>query len=402
MSKQKRTAKTIGKPAANNTPKAAVKPPVVTKPNIVAESAQAASPSSTPSPAKPDSNFSVVYSRMLPSWLAEHKVSLAFTTYHTNRTFFVGLSPKGDIQMNAQSFPRCMGMWASPDAQTLYLSHMYQILRFESTQDPALLKRGVDRAYVPRHGFTTGDCDIHDIAANKHGLPVFVNTLYSCLASSSPRYSFEPIWKPKFISKLAPEDRCHLNGLAMVDGQPRYVTCVSKSDVHDGWREHRHDGGMVIDITTDDVVAGGLAMPHSPRFYNGKLYVHNSGHGQFGYVDLKTGKFEPIAFCPGYLRGMAFIDDFVVVGLSLSRNNINFSGLPLDDALKKHNAEARCALHIINLNTGSVAHSMRLGGSVQEFYDVITLANTRLPVALNFNKSDLPRLLNAPPPRTQG
>ena len=373
--------------------------PVVNKPTI-SEETTTANLNIAKEENKAQGNFNVVYSRHFPSWLAQEKVSLAFSTYHTNRVFFIGLSPKGELQMNAQNFPRAMGLWASDDAQTLYLSHMYQILRFESSQDASALKRGIDRIYVPRHGFTTGDCDVHDVAANKNGLPVFVNTLYSCLASSSPRYSFEPIWKPKFISKLMPEDRCHLNGLAMVDGQPRYVTCVSRSDVHDGWREHRADGGMVIDIQTDTEIAGGLAMPHSPRFYQGKLWVHNSGHGEFGYVDMKTGKFEAVTFCPGYLRGMAFVGDYAVVGLSLSRNNINFSGLPLDDALKKHNAEARCALHVINLNTGSVAHSMRLGGTVQELYDVITLKNTRLPMALNFNKTDLPRLLVPPPDRS--
>ncbi|NOT15410.1 MAG: TIGR03032 family protein [Methylotenera sp.] len=331
--------------------------------------------------------------------MAEQKVSLAFSTYHANRVFFLGLSPKGEINMTMQTFPRVMGLWASADAQTLYMSHLFQILRFETLPDQEYLKKGVDRMYVPRHAFTTGDSDIHDIAANKHGLPVFVNTLYSCLATASTQYSFEPIWKPNFISKLAPEDRCHLNGLAMLDGNPKYVTCVAKSDVTDGWREHRSDGGLVIDVTTDDEVAGGLAMPHSPRCYNGKLYVHNSGRGEFGYVDLKAGKFEPIAFCPGYLRGLSFVGHYAVLGMSLSRHNINFKGLPLDDALKNHHAEARCGIQVVDLNTGDVVHNIRLGGVVQELYDVVTLANTRNPIALNFNKSDLAKMLNPPPPR---
>lgn len=340
-----------------------------------------------------------MHSRLLPNWLAQHKVSLAFTTYHANRIFFIGLSAKGQLSLSAQTLPRCMGLWASPDAQTLYLSHLYQVLRYASTPDPELTKKGIDRMYVPRHAFTTGDSDIHDIAANSKGRPIFVNTLFSCLATVSPRYSFEPVWKPDFISRLAPEDRCHLNGMAMVDDRPRYVTCVANSDVSDGWREHRADGGLVIDIASNDVVAGGLAMPHSPRFHDGRLWVHNSGRGEFGYVDLKAGKFEPIAFCPGYLRGLAFIGEFAVVGLSLSRNNVNFAGLPLDDALKRHNAEARCGIQVIDLNNGNIVHGIRLGGAVQELYDVVTLANTRNPIALGFSKSDLPRMLNPPPLR---
>lgn len=362
-------------------------------------SAAATKTASTAEQAGKAGNLEFIHSRLFPQWMAEQKVSLAFSTYHANRVFFLGLSPKGEINMTMQTFPRVMGLWASADAQTLYMSHLFQILRFETLPDQEYLKKGVDRMYVPRHAFTTGDSDIHDIAANKHGLPVFVNTLYSCLATASTQYSFEPIWKPNFISKLAPEDRCHLNGLAMLDGNPKYVTCVAKSDVTDGWREHRSDGGLVIDVTTDDEVAGGLAMPHSPRCYNGKLYVHNSGRGEFGYVDLKAGKFEPIAFCPGYLRGLSFVGHYAVLGMSLSRHNINFKGLPLDDALKSHHAEARCGIQVVDLNTGDVVHNIRLGGVVQELYDVVTLANTRNPIALNFNKSDLAKMLNPPPPR---
>lgn len=338
-----------------------------------------------------------MHSRLMPAWMAQNQVSLAFTTYHANRLFFIGLSPKGELSVTAQTFPRCMGLWASPDAQTLYMTHLFQVLRFESIADTVMQKKGVDRMYVPRFAFTTGDSDIHDVAADVQGKPVFVNTLYSCIATVSPRYSFQSIWKPKFISRLAPEDRCHLNGLAMVDGKPRYVTCVAKSDVSDGWREHRADGGLVIDITNDEVVASGLAMPHSPRFHNGKLWVHNSGKGEFGYIDMEKGRFEPIAFCPGYLRGMSFIGDFAVVGMSLSRHNVNFAGLPLDEELKKRGAEPRCGIQVIDLNTGNVLHGIRLGGAVQELYDVVALPNTRNPMAVGFAKSDLPRLLNPPP-----
>ena len=113
--------------------------------------------------------------------------------------------------------------------------------------------------------------------------------------------------------------RCHLNGLALVDGEPAYVTAVSRSDVPSGWRERRQDGGCVIDVRSNEVILTGLSMPHSPRWYRGKLWLLNSGTGDFGYVDEKTGAFEPLAFCPGYLRGLAFHGDCAVVGLSLER-----------------------------------------------------------------------------------
>ena len=142
-----------------------------------------------------------------------------------------------------------------------------------------------DACYVPRETFVTGELDAHDVGLLADGRIVFVNTLYNCLATPSERHSFTPIWKPPFISKIVKEDRCHLNGLAMEDGVPRYVTAVSKSDTIDGWRDRRIDGGIVIDVQSGEIVIGGLSMPHSPRLYRGKLWVLNSGTGELGWVE---------------------------------------------------------------------------------------------------------------------
>src|SRR5262249_39659145 len=153
-------------------------------------------------------------------------------------------------------------------------------------------------------------------------------------ATTSETNSFIPLWQPPFLSKLAAEDRCHLNGLAMENGRPAYVTCVSQSDVADGWRNPRRDGGCVIGVLTNQFLTTGLSMPHSPRIYRDQLYVLNSGTGHFGRINRASGVFEEIAFCPGYLRGLSFHGDFAVVGLSLCRENRTFQGLNLDDNLK--------------------------------------------------------------------
>ncbi len=88
---------------------------------------------------------------------------------------------------------------------------------------------------MPQLAYTTGDIDAHDLVVDKSGKVIFINTLFSCLATVHERYSFEPLWQPPFISKLAGEDRCHLNGLAMRDGEVRYVTTVSQTDIYEGW-----------------------------------------------------------------------------------------------------------------------------------------------------------------------
>jgi uncharacterized protein (TIGR03032 family) len=179
----------------------------------------------------------------------------------------------------------------------------------------------------------------------------------------------------------------------MEDGHPRYVTAVSQTDIVDGWRDRRHNGGCVIDVQTDTVILSGLAMPHSPRLYQGKLWLLNSGVGDFGYVDRERGVFKPVTFCPGYMRGLTFSGDFAVVGLSKPRHNKTFSGLPLDDNLRAKDAEARCGLQVIDLRTGDIVHWLRIEGIVQELYDVAVLPGVHRPMALGFKTDEIRRIL---------
>ena len=191
---------------------------------------------------------------------------------------------------------------------------------------------------------------------------MFVNTKFGCLATLNDRFSFTPLWKPPFLSKLAPEDRCHLNGLALENGAARYVTAVSASDVHDAWRDRRRDGGIVMSVPEGVVVAEGLSMPHSPRVHKGELWVLNSGRGEVGKIDRKTGQFQSVAFCPGYLRGLTFVGDYAVAGLSQPRHDKTFSGLPLDEELTRRNADSRCGLQVIDVRSGDIVHWLRSKG----------------------------------------
>ncbi|MBY0499171.1 MAG: TIGR03032 family protein [Nitrosomonas sp.] len=331
-------------------------------------------------------------SRQMLSWLAEQKLSIAFTTYQVGKLYFIGLKPDNGLSVFERSFNRCMGLCTTQNG--LYMSSLYQVWRFENVFEAGQQQDGFDRLYVPQMGYTTGDLDIHDMAVDSDGRLVFVNTLFGCVATLSETHSFKPIWQPFFISKLAAEDRCHLNGLAMRDGQPAYVTAVGQCDVADGWREHRASGGIVIDVQRNEVVCGGLSMPHSPRWHNGKLWLLNSGTGDFGYVDFASGRFEPLCFCPGYMRGLSFHGDFALVGLSKPRENKTFSGLALDDHLKSRNAEARCGIQVIDLRSGDIVHWLRIEGVVEELYDVVTLPRVRRPMALGFKTDEIRRVLS--------
>lgn len=337
-------------------------------------------------------SLEIIGSPQFPEWLYQHQISLAFTTYQTGKLFLIGLQPNGRLSIFERTFNRAMGLSAS--LNTLYMSSLYQVWRFENALEPGQVHQGYDRLYVPQLAYTTGDLDIHDIAGDRTGTPIFVNTLFNCLATVSPTHSFIPLWKPPFISQLAAEDRCHLNGLAMEQGSPRYVTAVSQSDVGDGWRQHRHNGGCVIDVQDSRLLLDHLSMPHSPRLYQDKLWLLNSGTGYFGYVDRAAGRFEPVTFCPGYLRGLAFVENFAVVGLSKPRHNQTFSGLALDEALKKQQTEAHCGLLIIDLRTGEIVHGLRLEGTVlQELYDVAILPGVRRPMAVGLKTDEIHRLI---------
>lgn len=343
----------------------------------------------------PQEQFALTTSRHFPAWLASTGGSLAFTTYQAGKLFLLGLKADGSLSVFERSFPRCMGLGVSGDGCSLALATQYQIYRFDNVVPAGeTVPEGFDAVYAPHAGWVTGDLDAHDIGFDADGRPIFVNTLFSCLAAVSDGHSFRPLWQPPFVSRLAAEDRCHMNGLAMENGRPRYVTAVSRSDAADGWRDRRRDGGVVIDVETGAIVAEGLSMPHSPRLHDGKLWLLNSGRGELGHVDLSTGRFEPVAFCPGYARGLDFAGGAAIVGLSLSRDNRTFSGLDLQEQLVSRNVEARCGLAVIDLASGDMANWVRIEGVVRELYDVAALPGVRRPSAIGFKTDEVKHVLS--------
>jgi uncharacterized protein (TIGR03032 family) len=347
-----------------------------------------------PSPSREKPIFELFTSRGFESWLAARKISVAFTTYQVGKIFFLGLRPDGKLWVFNRDIGRCLGLAIS--GPELWVTGESQIYRFHDAmrEEKSAPASGPDALYVPQVSYFTGDLDAHDLAIGVDGQPVFVNTRFNCLATVSETHSFRPLWKPPFISRFAAEDRCHLNGVALVEGRPKYATCVSKSDVFDGWRDHRESGGIVVDIETGDIVCSGLSMPHSPRWHDGALWVLNSGRGELGRVNLATGSFDPVCFCPGYLRGLAFIDRFALVGLSKPRENRTFAGLPLDAALHERNIAARCSLYVVDTRTGDIAHSVGIEGVVTELYDVTVIPDAKQPSMIGLNSEEQKRTIS--------
>lgn len=335
--------------------------------------------------------YAVEASPGFAAWLFEQNAALAVTTYQIGKLFLIGAPAPDRLSVTERTFQRCLGIAAADNS--LYLAGLNNILRFENVVPPGQQFEDHDAVYAPRVAWYTGDVFAHDVGVLPSGRPVFVNTLFSCLATVDERASFRPFWQPRFVSALRPEDRCHLNGLAMQDGRPRFVTAAGQTDAPRAWREARTGNGCVIDVASQEVIAVGLTMPHSPRLHDDRLYICNAGTGEFGEIELGSGRFVPIAFCPGFARGIAFIGGCVMVGLSLPRQHRDFSGLPLDDRLKQEGREPRCMIQVIDLESGAAVHWLSLGGVVRELYDIACLPGSRTPMAVGFAQGQINRLI---------
>lgn len=340
--------------------------------------ASAASQPAAVAPGEGKTNISV--SRGMANWLRSNQLGLAFTSYQTGQLFLVGVLPNGTVSFNQQNFTRAMGVCWQPGR--LYLGSLFQLWRLENMLRPGEIgNNAFDAVMVPRNAQTTGDVDIHEVGVDKAGRVIFVNTRYSCLCTLDLTHSFRPIWKPPFISKLAAEDRCHLNGMAMVDGAPRYVTAVSRSDILNGWRERRHEGGVLIEVETGRIVTDQLSMPHSPRVEGNHVYALDSGRGQIIRIDPKTGTRADIAFCPGFLRGMAIHNGHAIVTVSKPRDG-TFKGLALDGTLGERDAEPWCGVLVVNLGSGDIVEWIRLDGHITEMFDVAAIPGVKCPMSL--------------------
>lgn len=335
----------------------------------------------------------------LGEWIRQQGGTIVFTTYQNSRVFFLMADEQGQTCASERIVGSAMGL--AVDQDKMWITNKEQAWRFANV-GPRKIKQGEldidsDAVFMPRWGILLGGCDTHDVASGvKHAGRVhelaFINTNFNCIASIDGHYNFVPIWKPSFISSIGMGDRCHLNGMGTRDGQIAFATACSTTDVVGSWREHKAGGGVLIDVASQAIVASGFSMPHSPRWHEGKVWMHNSGLGDFGYVDTQTGKFEPVLQCPGFARGLAIVGHHAVIGLSTLRDNTFASGLPIKQRLESQSIEQRCGLLIVNLHTGKLDHWLTIQG-VSELYDVAWLAGIRRPYTPGFSEPEKHRFL---------
>jgi uncharacterized protein (TIGR03032 family) len=307
--------------------------------------------------------------------LLEHlRVTLLISTYQAGKLVVVS-AREGKPDFSFHSFERSMGVAVRPDR--LAVGARAEIWLMRSAPDIAarLGERGYDACYLTRAAHYTGDVQVHEMAWVGDELWL-VNTLFSCLCTLHDNFSFVPRWKPPFITELAAEDRCHLNGMALADGKPRYVTLLAETNEARGWRPHKVTGGCLMDLASNQVMARGFAMPHSPRVANGRLWLLDSGRGRLVTVDPKDGRVETVTDLPGYTRGLALTREAAFVGLSRIRETSTFGGVPI--AEKRD--QLKCGVGIVELQTGNLAALLEFKSGVEEVFDVQVLPHLRRPL----------------------
>jgi uncharacterized protein (TIGR03032 family) len=326
-------------------------------------------------------------------WISGAGGSLAITTYQAGKVVLVGWDGR-QVTVLARDFDQPMGL--AVDGPRLALATRYQVILFADA--PVLAHEFLEgqpgrygALYLPRGTYYTGELNVHDVAFGAGGLWL-VNTRFSCLATASFDHSFVPRWKPPFVSELAPEDRCHLNGLALSDGRPRYATALGRSDEAGGWRASKATGGLLLDVESGEALVDGLCMPHSPRLHEGALWVLNSGAGELLRIDPATLRREVVCALPGYIRGLCFAGPFALVGMSTIREKHIFGGLPVQG----HHPRLRCGVAVVDLRSGGLAGSLEFTEGCTELYDVQFLPGAHRPMILNFERDETRHALTAP------
>jgi len=336
-------------------------------------------------PQSKETDLRSVHTSNLPELFEQLQISLIVSTYQAGKAIIVR-NDNGTLNTHFRTFAKPMGIVA--DHARLTIGGANTVWEYHNM--PALAKKlepvgKHDACYLPRRIHVTGDIDIHELARGGDDELWVVNTRFCCLCTLDADHSFYPRWRPSFVSALAPEDRCHLNGLAIVDGHPKYVTALGETDTLGGWRGNKARGGVLIDVESNEILLRGLSMPHSPRWHQEKLWLLESGEGSLAQVDLDGGTWRTVAQLPGFTRGIDFVGPLAFIGLSQVRESAVFSGIPLVSRLRNRT----CGVWVVNIETGQTVGFLRFEAGVQEIFAVQILRGMKFPELLEWNDERL-------------
>lgn len=328
---------------------------------------------------QPAPPFSIAYTPAIPELLMQLNCSLVLSTFQAGKVVFLSAKDESSLVQLPRTFPGAMGIAIEGNRMAIATKYAVEVLADHPGLAPTYPRQPntYDALYCPQATYYTSHIDVHDLHWGTEGLWA-VNTAFSCLCLIDDTYSFVPRWKPPFISAIRPGDNCHLNGMAMQDGKPKYVTALGSGDSSQSWRDDIISGGVLMDVESNEIIARGLPMPHSPRIYDGKLYAVFSASGEVGCFDLARGTYDVVHRFEAFVRGMAKCGDYLFIGTSkLRRNSSTFR------KLKFAESAVNAGLKVLHLPSGAYVGEIKYRASVDEIYDVQVLPGLRRPGILN-------------------
>ncbi|MEN6450030.1 MAG: TIGR03032 family protein [Thermoguttaceae bacterium] len=327
------------------------------------------------------------------SWLSQAGGSVAVSTYQAGKVALIGWDGR-QVTLLMREFDKPLGLTVAGDRLLLATRHDLMIMCNSAplAHDYFPDQPGrYDALYLPRATYHVGDVNVHDVAMLGSDIWLAV-TRFCCLAKVSLDFSFQPVWRPWFLSDLVPEDRCHLNGIAVRDGRPRYMTALGTTDVGGTWRENKATGGVLMDIESNEFVLEGLCMPHSPRWHDDRLWLLNSGAGELLVTDPGSGRAEVVCRLPGYVRGLCFRGPYALIGMSKIREKHIFGGLPIQQRQEK----LSCGVAVVDLRTGREAGLFEFTAGCEELYDVQFLPGIQRPAISNMERPEARQTVTNP------
>ncbi|WP_462157484.1 TIGR03032 family protein [Pseudoalteromonas sp. GB56] len=336
-------------------------------------------------------SFEFTYSKNIPELMRRLNISVMFTTYQADRVVLLNSSDSG-LKCLVRYFPRPMGIALNDDLLAIAMKD--QVTTFKQSSKLAFEypnKPGqYDSIFFPLSVHFTGKIDAHDVSFSNEGL-VVVSTAYNCISKVGGTFGFEPLWKPDFIDEVFPTDKCHLNGMAIDEnGELALATAFSETNVYFGWKQ-TNQNGLLFDLRNNTVVCRDLQMPHSPRVFNGDIYLLESLAETLVRIDRETGMKEVLYKFTGFARGMNLIGKYAFIGISKFREeSLRNLSINID------NSNVVPSIVVFDLSKNTVIGEIQFHSDIEEIYDVVCVKGTISTNILNSNEVDGYNPINTP------
>lgn len=313
-------------------------------------------------------DFTSIATKSFAQLLRAGGISLAVSTYQSGKVIIMRARDEV-LHTHFRHFQNPMGL--AYRGGFLAVGALNEVWKFRNL---AALGAQVDKehpndaTFLPAARYTTGDIRIHELGWCGEEIWA-VNTRFSCLCTFDGKHHFVPRWRPPFVSAYAADDRCHLNGMEIVNDKPALVTCHGTSDEGEGWRGQKIGGGCILDVESGRALVSGLCMPHSPRLHRGRLWFLESGEGRVCSTPPEGGEVTIHCTLPGFTRGLDFHGRYAFIGLSQVRETAVFGGVPISE----EGRERQCGVWIVDLESGETVGFLQFSGTVREIFAVCVL-----------------------------